>query len=72
LKNIKYMTRKNVNSTPGRERTYLDKGKSKFKEELQKRIVLGENIAKTKIEKEDDFEKLKSEYSSWDDYNLNY
>ena len=52
------------------EPTLLTKSKSLFKSELQERIDLSEVLLKRNIQNMQDFEELKNEYSSWNDYNL--
>ena len=64
------MAKSNIKTTTNREPTFLIKSKAKFKEELLERLTLGEELLKSDIKKLDDFEVLKSEYSSWHDYNL--
>ena len=64
------MAKRTTKPTPQREPTYLIKSKAVFKEELQERIILGEESLKTNIQTMDDFERLKKEFSSWHDYNL--
>lgn len=64
------MAKRTTKPTPEREPTYLIKSKGKFKEELQERIILGDELLKTNIQTMDDFNKLKKEFSSWHDYNL--
>lgn len=64
------MAKKTVKPIPEREPTYLIKSKVKFREELRERITLGEELLKTKMQTTDDFEKLKKEFYSWNDYNL--
>lgn len=64
------MTKRNTNTATYREPTYLIKSKATFKEELRERLTLGEELLKTVIQTMDDFEALKSEFSSWHDYNL--
>ena len=64
------MAKSNTKTTTNREPTFLIKSKAKFKEELLERLTLGEEILKSDIRTHDDFEALKSEYSSWHDYNL--
>ncbi len=64
------MAKRTTKPTPERDPTYLIKSKAKFKEELQERIILGDELLKTNIQTMDDFEKLKKEFSSWHDYNL--
>ena len=64
------MAKRTTKPTPEKEPTYLIKSKAEFKEELQERIILGEEHLKTNIQTMDDFERLKKEFSSWHDYNL--
>jgi predicted nucleotide-binding protein len=62
---------KRTSKTPtSPEGTHLIKPKSIFKKELEERIDEGESILKVNIQTVDDFNKLKSDYSSWHDYNL--
>ena len=67
---ITYMSKSTTKTKPEREQTFLIKFKGVFKEELQERIFLGEELLKTNIQTMVDFERLKKEYSSWHDYNL--
>ena len=64
------MAKRTTKTTPVPEPTHLIKSKGQFKAELQERIVEGEELLKRNIQTVDDFEKLKSDYSSWHDYNL--
>lgn len=64
------MTKRNAKTSTDREPTFLIKSKATFKEELRERLTIGEELLKTVIQTMDDFESLKSEYSSWHDYNL--
>jgi predicted nucleotide-binding protein len=70
LKKNRYMAKRTTKPTPEREPTYLIKSKGIFKNELLDRIFQGEELLKTNIQTMDDFERLKKEYSSWHDYNL--
>lgn len=64
------MAKRTTKTTPPPEPTLLIKSKGQFKAELQERIIEGEELLKRNIQTVDDFEKLKSDYSSWHDYNL--
>lgn len=64
------MAKRTTKTIQEKEPTFLIKSKAKFKEELQERIILGDELLKTNIQTMDDFERLKNEYSSWHDYNL--
>jgi predicted nucleotide-binding protein len=64
------MAKRPVKQTPSQEPTEIIKPKSVFKKELEERIEEGENILKVNINTVEDFNKLKSNYSSWHDYNL--
>ncbi|MGJ8762332.1 MAG: TIR domain-containing protein [Polaribacter sp.] len=62
---------KRTQKTPiSRQPTELIKPKSIFKKEIEDRIDEGESILKVNIHTVEDFNKLKSDYSSWHDYNL--
>lgn len=63
-------TKRTTKPTIERELTYLVKAKSTFKTEVQERIDFGEELLKINLQTMEDFEKLKKEYSSWHDYNL--
>lgn len=52
--------------------TFLIKSKSIFKEELQDRIKIGEELLNNKIQSKEDFFNLKNEFSLWNDYNLEF
>lgn len=64
------MAKSKTKAKPEIEPTFLIKSKGVFKEELQERIFLGEELLKTNIQTMIDFERFKKEYSSWHDYNL--
>lgn len=64
------MAKRTTKTTAPPEPTHLTKSKGQFKAELQERIVEGEELLKRNIQTVEDFEKLKSDYSSWHDYNL--
>lgn len=53
-----------------KEKTYLAKAKSIFRTEILERIKKGDDILKSNIQTMDDFNAIKKEYSSWNDYNL--
>lgn len=53
-----------------KDKTLLSKLKSVFKEELDKRIALGEEITKDRIDNDTAFATAKKEFSEWSDYNL--
>jgi len=46
--------------------------KSEFTQILNDRIALGEEIYNRTIQTKEDFEKMKSDFSSWADYNIEY
>lgn len=52
--------------------TILIKSHSKFKDDLIARIELGKKILENEVNTEKDFEELKSQYSRWNDYNVEY
>ncbi len=52
------------------EITILTKSKTTFKTEVTKRIELGQQIIKGRIENDADFLKAKHEFSEWTDYNM--
>lgn len=52
--------------------TYLIKPKITFKHDLQKQILIGKELLKTNIQTINDLNELETEYSSWDDYNLEF
>jgi predicted nucleotide-binding protein len=54
------------------ETTYLIKSKNIFKNELQKRIEIGEELLKKPIQNNNDFFNLKNDFSQWNDYNLEF
>jgi predicted nucleotide-binding protein len=64
------MAKRQTKQIEKREPTFLIKPKSKFRKEIQQRISLGEKILNVNIQTIDDFKKIKKEYSSWHDYNL--
>lgn len=53
-----------------REPSFLIKSNSQFASELQERIDLGTNLLSETIKSVSDYEKIKIEYNSWHDYNL--
>lgn len=63
-------TKRNANLTNDNELTCLIKSKSEFKSEVQKRIDIGEELLIRNLQSIQDFEKLKQDYNSWHDYNL--
>lgn len=54
------------------ERTFLICDRSYFKEELCKRLKLGEELLKVEIKNIQDLEQLKSDYRNWNDYNSEF
>lgn len=52
------------------ESTFLKKPKNIFKEEIQERLLKGEEIIKNSMQIQVDIKSVKSKFSSWDDYNL--
>jgi len=64
------MAKKSLKPIPERESSFLVKSKEVFKEELNERILHGEEYLKLEIKTIDDFEMIKKEYSLWHDYNL--
>jgi predicted nucleotide-binding protein len=66
------MAKRTTKTTPPPEPTHLIKSKGQFKTELQERIVEGEELLKRNIQTVEDFEKLKSDYALWHDYNLEF
>jgi len=64
------MAKKSLQPIPERESSFLVKSKEVFKEELNERILHGEEYLKLEIKTIDDFEMIKKEYSLWHDYNL--
>lgn len=52
--------------------TILTKSHLKFKEDLNKRIELGKKLLENEVKTEQDFQDLKSQYSTWNDYNVEY
>jgi len=63
------MAERQTKQTVTQEATYLIKVKSIFKTEIEDRIVKGEEILKMNFQSKKDFELVKREYSSWNDYN---
>jgi predicted nucleotide-binding protein len=64
------MAKRTVKQVSLQEPTELIKSKSVFKKELEERIKKGEIILGYRINTVEDFNQLKSDYSSWHDYNL--
>jgi predicted nucleotide-binding protein len=64
------MAKKSLKPIPERESSFLVKSKEVLKEELNERILHGEEYLKLEIKTIDDFEMIKKEYSLWHDYNL--
>lgn len=64
------MAKKTQKAVAPHEPTQLIKSKSIFMKELEDRIIQGESILNVKIDTVEDLTKLKSDYSSWHDYNL--
>lgn len=54
------------------ERTFLICDRKYFKEELFKRLKLGEDLLKIEINNVQDLEKLKSDFIDWNDYNSEF
>jgi len=63
-------TRKTTKPIMESEPTCLVKPKSVFKTDVEERIEIGEELLKVNLQNMDDFSKLKAEFSSWNDYNL--
>lgn len=52
------------------EPTTLIKPKSQFRSELEQRIEEGENLLKTNVQNQKDYDDLADKYSMWNDYNI--
>jgi predicted nucleotide-binding protein len=61
--------RKTSNQDSNGQPTFLIVGKDYFKEELNKRIVLGEELYSRQIQTTRQFEQAKEDFDSWDDFN---
>lgn len=63
---------KKVTNQPDPIITELTVEKSEFKNALNERIVIGEEIYNRVIQTNPEFEKMKSDFSAWTDYNTEY
>lgn len=52
--------------------TELIKAKDEFERDLEKRVLLGEELYSRQIQTQPEFVSLKEDYYSWSDYNLEY
>jgi predicted nucleotide-binding protein len=57
-------------ASPAPEPTTLTKTKSQFKAELKERIEAGEELLKTNVQNQNDYDELADKYSMWHDYNI--
>ncbi len=64
------MAKRTTNTIQVKEPTHLIKPKSIFKKEIEERIQKGEEILKMNLQTIEDFKTIKSEFSAWNDYNL--
>ncbi len=64
------MAKKSSKTEINREQSYLIKSHFQFASELQERIDIGSNLLSETIKNGSDYEKIKKEYNSWHDYNL--
>ena len=61
--------RKIVNKEENNKLTLLIVGKDYFKEEINKRIILGEEIHSRQIQTNRQYEQAKDDFQNWDDFN---
>jgi predicted nucleotide-binding protein len=64
------MAKKLSKTETNREQTLLIKPHFQFESELKERIDIGTNLLREKINNASDYEKIKKEYFSWYDYNV--
>lgn len=60
---------KNINSDDKSQPAILIVGREYFKEELNKRIMLGEEICNRQIQTNRQFDQARQDYNDWDDFN---
>jgi predicted nucleotide-binding protein len=64
------MTKKRISNQQMNPETFLIKSKDQFRTEILDRITLGKQLLESPIRTNEDFTKLRSDFSSWNDYNL--
>lgn len=63
------MTTRKKNNDTSPERTKLHLGRDDFKEKLSKRLEIGQELLDREIKQVPELEKLKNDYSDWNNYN---
>jgi hypothetical protein len=63
------MTNKRTQTVHEPERTVLISSKDAFKQDLSKRLEIGEELLSRQVSQIPDLDKLKTDFYDWDDYN---